>query len=256
MAPGAGRRLKRPPAGLICAEVMEIPAAFARPLRRRPTGGRGGLLAAAFLALSALIAQAPAATAKPLKLLTFGDSLIHGYGLAGGDTFPEQLESALRARGYAVQVLNGGNSGDTTAAGLARLDWALADRPDAVLIELGANDGLRGIDPKSTYQNLDAILARLAAEGLPVLLAGMLAPRNLGVDYAEAFDAVFPALAEKHGVAFYPFFLDGVAVQPALNQADGIHPNRAGVAVIVERILPQVEALIEELPQVAGGERG
>lgn len=199
--------------------------------------------------------SSPSAEA-PLRLLAFGDSLIHGYGLAGGDTFPEQLESALRARGYAVQVLNGGNSGDTTAAGLARLDWALADRPDAVLVELGANDGLRGIDPASTYENLDAILTRLAAEELPVLLAGMLAPRNLGLDYAEEFDSVFPSLAEKHGVDFYPFFLEGVVLKPELNQADGIHPNREGVAVIVEQILPSVVALIEALPQVARGENG
>ena len=192
----------------------------------------------------------------PLRLLAFGDSLVHGYGLAGGETFPEQLEAALRNRGLPVEVLNGGNAGGTPAAGLARLDWALADRPDAVLVELGANDGLRGIDPNSTYENLDAILTRLGAEGLPVLLAGMLAPRNLGSDYAGAFDAVFPALAEKHGVVFYPFFLEGVAVQPALNQADGIHPNAAGVAVIVERILPKVLVLIDGLPQVAGGGDG
>ena len=206
--------------------------------------------------LLALALGAPARAETPLRLLAFGDSLVHGYGLASGETFPEKLEAALRERGHAVEVLNGGNSGDTTAAGLARLDWALADRPDAVLLELGANDGLRGIDPKSTYENLDAILARLTAEGLPVLLAGMLAPRNLGADYATAFDAVFPALAEKHAVAFYPFFLEGVAVQPELNQADGIHPNAAGVAVIVERILPDVVALIEALPQGARGGDG
>lgn len=147
--------------------------------------------------------------------------------------------------GYRVEVLNGGNSGDTTAAGLARLDWALADRPDLAIVELGANDGLRGIDPGETYRNLDAILSRLEAEGVPVLLAGMLAPRNLGTDYAEAFDAVYPRLAETHGVPLYPFFLDGVALQPELNQADGIHPNGAGVALVVERILPSVVRLIE-----------
>ena len=219
----------------------------------RPFNLFGPLLVALALA-AALVAQSRAET--PLRLLAFGDSLVHGYGLAGGETFPEQLEAALQGEGLAVEVLNGGNSGDTTAAGLARLDWALADRPDAVIVELGANDGLRGIDPNSTYANLDAILERLAAEGLPILFTGMLAPRNLGSDYAEAFDAVFPALAEKHGVAFYPFFLDGVAVEPHLNQADGIHPNAAGVAEIVKRILPQVVSLLERLQASSGGGDG
>ena len=199
------------------------------------------------LALLALVWLLPAQAEEPapLRLLAFGDSLVHGYGLAAEETFPVQLERALAREGQRVEVLNGGNSGDTTAAGLARLDWALADRPDLVLVELGANDGLRGIDPDETYRNLDAILARLKAAGIPVLFTGMLAPRNLGASYAEAFDAVFPRLAEVHGVAFYPFFLDGVAMQPELNQADGIHPNAAGVARVVEGILPAVLKLIE-----------
>ena len=198
------------------------------------------------LVLAALFWAFPG-EAAPIKLLAFGDSLIHGYGLDAGATFPEQLEAALRARGLEVEVINGGNSGDTTAAGRARLDWALADRPDAVLVELGANDGLRGLDPGQTYDNLDAILARLGAENLPVLLAGMLAPRNLGADYVAAFDDVFPRLAAKHGVALYPFFLEGVAMDPGLNQADGIHPNRHGVKVLVERIAPHVVELLEEV---------
>jgi acyl-CoA thioesterase I len=203
-----------------------------------------------FLGLAALLIAAmvvttpPSAGAAPVKLLAFGDSLIHGYGLDAGATFPEQLESALRARGFDVRVINGGNSGDTTAGGRARLDWALADKPDAVLVELGANDGLRGLDPGQTYENLDAILTRLSAEKLPVLLAGMLAPRNLGAEYTQEFDSVFPRLAEKHGVALYPFFLDGIALDPSLNQADGIHPNPAGVKVLVERISPQIIDLI------------
>ncbi len=180
-----------------------------------------------------------------IRLLAFGDSLVHGYGLPSGETFPEQLEAALGAQGRNVEVINAGNSGDTTAAGRARLDWALADRPDAVLVELGANDGLRGLDPKETYANLDAILARLKADGLPVLLAGMLAPRNLGDDYASAFDQVFPQLAQAHQVPLYPFFLDRVATVPGLNQVDGIHPNAEGVAVIVEAILPFVVDLID-----------
>lgn len=202
--------------------------------------------AALGLAAFALGAAAPA-MATPVKILAFGDSLVHGYGLPAGKTFPEKLETALRARGHDVQVINGGNSGETTAGGLARLDWALADKPDIVLVELGANDGLRGIDPADTYANLDAILARLKAKGLPVLLTGMLAPPNLGADYARDFDAVYPRLAEKYGVAFYPFFLDGVAMDPALNQADGIHPNPAGVEAIVARIAPRLEPLIERV---------
>ena len=204
-------------------------------------------LGAALLTLAWLVPASAldAAESAPVRILAFGDSLVHGYGLAANETFPVQLERALLEAGYRVEVLNGGNSGDTTAAGVARLDWALADRPDLALVELGANDGLRGIDPGETYRNLDAILSRLKAEGIPVLLAGMLAPRNLGADYAQAFDAVYPRLAEAHGVALYPFFLDGVALQPELNQADGIHPNAAGVALVVERILPSVVRLIE-----------
>jgi acyl-CoA thioesterase-1 len=197
------------------------------------------------LALGAGPGAALAAADRPVRLLAFGDSLVHGYGLPAGVTFPEQLEAALRARGLAVEVINGGNSGDTTAAARARLGWSLSPRPDVALVELGGNDGLRGLDPAATYDNLEAILRRLAAEGVPTLLAGMLAPRNLGAEYAAEFDAVFPRLAQERGALFYPFFLDGVALQPELNQADGIHPNAAGVAVIVERILPSVIRLIE-----------
>ncbi len=212
----------------------------------------GAVLAMAVWLLPA--AALGVADSAPLRILAFGDSLVHGYGLAADETFPTQLERALLREGHRVQVLNGGNSGDTTAAGLARLDWALADRPDLAIVELGANDGLRGIDPGETYRNLDAILSRLKAEGIAVLLAGMLAPRNLGADYVEAFDAVYPRLAEAHGVALYPFFLDGVAMQPELNQADGIHPNAAGVALLVERILPSVVRLIEGLAESRGAE--
>lgn len=197
-----------------------------------------------------------AAGSSPVKLLAFGDSLIHGYGLPAGDSFPEQLQAALKARGLNVEVINAGNSGDTTAAARARLDWALADRPDIVLVELGGNDSLRGIDPDATYSNLDDILRRLTAARLPVLLAGMRAPRNLGPEYVAAFDAVFPRLAEKHGVALYPFFLDGVALDPALNQSDGIHPNAAGVAVIVERILPVLAPMLESVAAQASGTGG
>ena len=223
-------------------------------IRRRAADLR--FLGAALVMLGWLLPAVPlgAAEPAPLRILAFGDSLVHGYGLAADETFPVQLERALHEEGYRVEVLNGGNSGDTTAGGLARLDWALADRPDLAIVELGANDGLRGIDPGETYRNLDAILSRLKAEGIPVLLAGMLAPRNLGADYAQAFDAVYPRLAEAHGVDLYPFFLDGVALQPELNQADGIHPNAAGVALVVERILPSVVRLIEGHEERRAGE--
>ncbi len=202
--------------------------------------GWGGLL----LGLMLLVTDGTAAAA-PARLMAYGDSLTHGYGLPAGETFPEQLEAALRDAGLDVTVINAGNSGETSAGGRARLDWALADAPDAVILELGANDGLRGLDPAATYDNLDAMLTRLTSEGLPVLLAGMLAPPNLGREYGEDFNALYPRLAEKHGVPLYPFFLDGVALVPELNQADGIHPNAAGVAVIVKRIAPHVIRLLE-----------
>lgn len=201
-------------------------------------------LAVILLLLAAAPVQAQAVS-DTLRLLAFGDSLTHGYGLPAGESFPEQLEDALRERGYAVEVINAGNSGDTSAAGRARLEWSLADGPDAALVELGANDGLRGLDPAATYDNLDAILARFEDAGVPVLLAGMKAPRNMGADYAEAFDAIYPKLAAEHDVLFYPFFLEGVALDPALNQPDGIHPNAKGVREIVERILPKVIALVD-----------
>ncbi|MGF1628885.1 MAG: arylesterase [Kiloniellaceae bacterium] len=199
------------------------------------------------LALAAVSAAAMPAGAEPVRLMAFGDSLTHGYGLPAGETFPEQLEAALRADGLEVTVINAGNSGDTTAGGRARLDWALADDPDAVILELGANDGLRGLDPAATYDNLDAILTRLEEADMPVLIAGMLAPPNLGREYADAFNAVYPRLAKKYGAPFYPFFLDGVAMDKALNQADGIHPNAEGVAEIVQRIKPHVVRLLDAI---------
>ena len=212
---------------------------------RRTEGVRTVRLAAGALLFLVLLAAAAPGIAAPVRLMAFGDSLTHGYGLGPGETFPEQLEAALRADGFDVTVLNAGNSGDTTAGGLARLDWALADDPDAMILELGANDGLRGLDPAATYANLDALLAKLKDAGLPVLLTGMLAPPNLGREYGDAFNAVYPRLAEKHDVPLYPFFLDGVAAERALNQGDGIHPNAAGVAEIVARIKPHVVRLLE-----------
>lgn len=184
-----------------------------------------------------------------VRLAVLGDSLTAGYGLAQSDSFPAQLEAKLADAGLAVAVINAGVSGDTTTGGRRRLDWLLDDEPQAVIIELGANDGRRGIDPEQTFRNLDAILTRLAEEGLPVLLTGMWAPPNYGLAYGKAFKAVFPRLAEKHDVELYPFFLDGVAGRAGLNQRDGIHPNAEGVAVIVEGILPQVEGLLESIGQ-------
>ncbi|TDP48813.1 acyl-CoA thioesterase-1 [Zavarzinia compransoris] len=183
------------------------------------------------------------AQAQPKTVLALGDSLTHGYGLDEPEIFPVRLQQALAGAGVEARVVNAGVSGDTSAGGLARLDWALGDpaaAPDLVIVELGANDALRGLDPASTEANLDRILAVLKERGIPALLAGMKAPPNLGADYVARFDALYPRLAEKHGVPFYPFFLDGVAAQPALNQADGMHPNGAGVAIIVERITPLV----------------
>lgn len=181
---------------------------------------------------------------EPVRLLVLGDSLTAGYGLPLNDAFPAQLETALRKRGIEVTVVNAGVSGDTTAGGRARLDWVLASRPTAVIIELGANDGLRGIAPSATADNLDAIMGQLKRQRIPVLLAGMYAPANLGRDYGEAFKTLYPRLAKAHKSLLYPFFLDGVAGVAELNQDDGIHPNAKGVAVIVERILPAVLKLL------------
>lgn len=209
--------------------------------------------AAAAFACVMLLALAPVSAAESLRVLVLGDSLTAGYGLDAKDAFPVRLEAAMKAQGRDVTVLNAGVSGDTSAGGRARVGWALADKPHAVILELGANDGLRGLDPKATFDNLDAIIAKLRAAGLPVLLTGMLAPPNLGRDYADEYNAVFPRLAEKHDVLFYPFFLAGVAAKPDLNQDDGIHPNGKGVGVIVERIMPYVLDLVARAYEKAGG---
>lgn len=193
--------------------------------------------------LAVLISVTPL-RAEPITILGFGDSLMAGYGLAKGSSFPAQLQAALVQRGHDVRVVNAGVSGDTSAGGKARLGWSLAEKPDAAIVELGANDGLRGLPVAQMRDNLDAILRDLAARGVPTLLAGMRAPPNMGGDYGRAFQEAFAALAREHDVEFYPFFLDGVAARASLNQDDGMHPTAEGVAVIVERILPAVEALI------------
>jgi acyl-CoA thioesterase-1 len=185
------------------------------------------------------------ARAAEIRLMMLGDSITAGYGLARGEALPARLEAALRARGRAVRVIDAGVSGDTTAGGRARLDWALADNPHAVIVALGGNDGLRALEPRASRTNLAAILDALAAKRLPTMLTGMLAPPNLGADYGREFAASFSDLArERPGVVFYPFLLDGVAGDLSLNQPDGIHPNPAGVAEMVRRMLPYVDSLL------------
>lgn len=207
-------------------------------------GRRPSLIKHAALLGALIVAAAQPALAAPATILAFGDSLTAGYGVGPADSFPTRLEAALKSRGRDVRVINAGVSGDTSAGGLARLDWSLADKPDLVVLELGSNDMLRGIDPASTETNLDAILRKLADAKVKVLLCGMYAARNLGPDYVARFDAIYPRLAQKYGVTLYPFFLDGVALNASLNQGDGMHPNPAGVNVIVDRIAPVVEKLL------------
>ena len=178
--------------------------------------------------------------AADCRIAVLGDSLTAAYGLDVADGFPARLEQALRAHGYDCAVLDAGVSGDTSAGGLARLDWMLADQPSHVIVELGGNDGLRALPPEQMAHNLDQIVRRLKDADIPVLLTGMLAPPNLGREYGAAFEAVFPQLAQEHDVPLYPFFLDGVAGDALLNQGDGIHPSAQGIAIIVERILPTV----------------
>jgi acyl-CoA thioesterase-1 len=184
------------------------------------------------------------AAERPIKVVVLGDSLSAGLGLPEGDAFPAKLAEALKARGIAATVANAGVSGDTASGGLARVDWSVPDGTDAAIVELGANDALRGMDPAITKVALDKILRKLADRHIVVLLAGMRAPRNMGPDYIRGFDDIYPALASTHSVVFYPFFLEGVAADPKLNQADGLHPNADGVDTIVARIMPRVEELI------------
>ncbi|WP_346432275.1 arylesterase [Breoghania sp. L-A4] len=192
-----------------------------------------------------LAALPGAARADALRILALGDSLTAGYGLGPGEGFPARLEAALRDRGYDVTVIDAGVSGDTASAAQARLEWSLGEGADAAIVELGGNDALRGLPPESTKKALGQIIEALQARDIPVLLAGMRAPPNLGPRYGETFDAIFPTLAKKYDILFYPFFLDGVAAEPDLNQADGIHPTAEGIEIIVQRIIPSVEALLD-----------
>lgn len=198
--------------------------------------------------LLAWIGLVPPAYAETTTILAFGDSLTAGLGLADAESFPSQLEKRLKAEGRDVRVINAGVSGDTTSMGLARLDWVLAGAmPDLVILELGANDALRGQPPEQARRNLEQIIQDLKARGIPILLAGMMAPRNLGPDYVKAFDAIYPALAEQYGLTFYPFFMAGVIDHPDLIQDDGLHPTPQGVTVIVENMLPLVRRMLDHI---------
>lgn len=195
----------------------------------------------------AFVLVAASAEARTLHVVALGDSLTAGLGLPQGQAFPAVLEKALRAKGYDVEVSNAGVSGDTAADGLARYDWAVPEGADALIVELGANDMLRGLDPAAAKASLAQILARAKGAHIATLLAGMRAAPNMGADYQARFDAIYPDLAKSFGVALYPFFLNGVAADAKLNQKDGLHPTREGVEKIVANILPAVEALLAEV---------
>ena len=203
------------------------------------------VLGMALMAASWAFAQAPAAGAgKPIKMVVLGDSLSAGLGLSASAAFPARLKETLKIKGIDVDMINAGVSGDTSSGGRDRLDWSIPEGTDAVILELGANDALRGTDPKVTRAALTDILARLKARKVAVLLCGMLAPPNYGSDYSARFDTIYPDLAKSFGVPLYPFFLEGVAADTRLNQADGLHPTAEGVDVIVKNILPTVEAFL------------
>jgi acyl-CoA thioesterase-1 len=212
--------------------------AYRQALMRRKAAALCGIVL-----LMTGLGPAVAADRTP-AILAFGDSITAGFGLPPEEAFPVQLEARLRDQGIAAHVVNAGVAGDTTAGGRARLDWALADKPDVVILELGANDALRGIDPPTVRANLEAMISRIQASGAKLLLTGMLAPPNWGEDYRRDFDRIYPELAQAHGVALYPFLLDGVAMDARLNQPDGLHPNERGVAVLVDHIAPLVARLI------------
>jgi acyl-CoA thioesterase I len=203
------------------------------------------VLGLALTGVGTAFAQTPAAgAAKPIKMVVLGDSLSAGLGLSAAAAFPERLQKSLKAKGIDVDIINAGVSGDTSSGGRDRLDWSVPEGTEAVIVELGANDALRGTDPAVTRAALTDIVKRLKARGIAVLLCGMLAPPNYGSDYSARFNAIYPDLAKSFGVKLYPFFLDGVAADARLNQADGMHPTAAGVDVIVKNILPTVEAFL------------
>jgi acyl-CoA thioesterase-1 len=210
-----------------------------------------GLSILAIYGLCSLIPSPAQSEARPLRLVALGDSLTTGLGLPAAAAFPAKLAAALKAKGIAVDIVDAGVSGDTAANGLARLDWAVPEETGAVIVALGANDMLRGIDPAQTRKALDGILQRLSERRIPVLLAGMRAAPNLGAEFGKRFNAIYPELAAKHAVLLHPFLLDGIAANAALNQRDGIHPTAAGVDRMVAGILPKVEELVARIRQRA-----
>ncbi len=216
------------------------------------TAGLGALMAM----MSPLSAQTPSAAAKPIKLAVLGDSLTAGYGLPANAAFPVRLQKSLKDKGIEVDITNAGVSGDTSSGGRDRLDWSIPEGTQAVIVELGANDALRGIDPAVTREALSDIIKRLQAKGIAVMLCGMYAPRNFGPDYVAKFDPIYPELAKTYGVPLYPFFLDGVTGEAKLTQADGLHPTAEGVDVVVQRILPTVQAFLDQLGSKLSEQKG
>jgi len=218
---------------------------------KRQSGPLMTIIFACAAALAAMTApsSAPLAQDRILRLVALGDSLSAGYGLPQEAAFPVALERALKAKGHHVEIANAGVSGDTSSGGLDRLDWSVPDGTDGVIVELGANDMLRGLDPAITRRNIEAIVERLKARNIPVMLAGMYASRNLGPDYIQKFDTIYSDIAKKYDLVLYPFFLDGVAGERSLNLPDGLHPTAKGVEIIVERILPSVESFLARLTQ-------
>ncbi|MGF0539551.1 arylesterase [Agrobacterium sp. ES01] len=198
------------------------------------------------------VTASASAQESSLKLVGFGDSLMAGYQLPTDDALPNQLEAALRSKGVSVSVANAGVSGDTSSGGLARIDWSVPDGTDGVILELGANDALRGIAPQQTEKNLEAMIVKLKDRNIPVLLVGMIAPPNMGGDYAERFNPIYRQLADKYDLAYYPFILEGVVGHPNLQLEDGMHPNTDGVGVVVQQMLPTVEQFVSK---ILGGEK-
>lgn len=223
---------------------MMVERTFRRTTRLLQLGFAAAIFNAVLVLSSGTAAEG---TDRPVQLVAFGDSLTAGYLLGPEEAFPAQLAAALTARGHKVEITNAGVSGDTTAAGLERFDWAVPPGTEAVILELGANDALRGLSPKEARANLETVIVKLKERNIAVLLTGMRAPKNWGEDYRRAFDGMYAELAEAHGLVHYPFFLDGVALDPTLNLDDGLHPTGKGVAEIVRRMMPKVEELLQQV---------
>jgi acyl-CoA thioesterase-1 len=239
---GIGRSVSAP---ILISDFCVVTSGIPLTPTLSPSGGEGVFRLLAF-SLIIWLTIASSAFAAPIKILMLGTSLTQGFGLPPGAEIPALLEKKLNETGIDAKVINAGVSGDTSAGGLARLDWSLADHPDAAIVELGSNDALRGIPPGQTERNLSTILAKLKAQKIPTLLLGMMAPRNLGREYAKQFDAIYPKLAKQYGAMLYPFLLQGVALNPKLNQPDGMHPNPSGAKIVADRIFPDVKKLVSQ----------